>query len=219
ALPTTLRDLLASFSRLADSTFSPWWIAHGTLLGWWWGGAVLPWDDDVDVQMTLSDLLLLASRRNGTVWEGRYLFEVNPSVLVRYHERENTLDARFIDTVTGRMVDVTALAGDGGGRGDEREKEGGGGREAVPAVAACKSPHRYATREMFPLRRSVFEGVDVWVPYDARAVLVAEYGVASVGADRVQGLCVQRNGAAVGAACGEEAAVGGCCRYRGEAEP
>ena len=32
------------------------WLAHGTLIGWYWGGSILPWDDDLDVQIRDYDL-------------------------------------------------------------------------------------------------------------------------------------------------------------------
>jgi len=32
------------------------WLAHGTLIGWYWGGGILPWDDDLDIQISVDDL-------------------------------------------------------------------------------------------------------------------------------------------------------------------
>lgn len=44
---------------------------HGSLLGWWWGQKVLPWDTDIDVYVSiilqwglvLPDILVQASLR------------------------------------------------------------------------------------------------------------------------------------------------------------
>jgi hypothetical protein len=34
-----IRAYLMTFNELGLET----WIAHGTLLGWWWNGKILPW--------------------------------------------------------------------------------------------------------------------------------------------------------------------------------
>src|ERR1700722_319452 len=62
-------------SDFTDEKQIPSWIAHGTLLGWWWGGSFLPWDSDIDVQMNANFLYVLA-RFNNTVLSDRYLVDV-----------------------------------------------------------------------------------------------------------------------------------------------
>ncbi|AEO61948.1 hypothetical protein MYCTH_2312764 [Thermothelomyces thermophilus ATCC 42464] len=59
------RSYLRTFARLRLET----WLAHGTLLGWWWSGRILPWDLDVDAQVTGATLALLAERYNGSLHE------------------------------------------------------------------------------------------------------------------------------------------------------
>jgi hypothetical protein len=46
-----LRLLLATYTHLAARAHVRTWIAHGSLLGWWWNGRLLPWDSDVDVHV------------------------------------------------------------------------------------------------------------------------------------------------------------------------
>ena len=46
-----LRKLFLAWSHFADEIVLPYWIAHGTLLGWYFGGRFMPWDDDIDVQV------------------------------------------------------------------------------------------------------------------------------------------------------------------------
>ncbi|KAL2166354.1 hypothetical protein VTG60DRAFT_2912 [Thermothelomyces hinnuleus] len=60
-----MRSYLRTFARLRLET----WLAHGTLLGWWWNGRILPWDFDVDAQVTGATLALLAERYNGSLHE------------------------------------------------------------------------------------------------------------------------------------------------------
>ncbi|KAJ3300969.1 hypothetical protein HDU76_005943, partial [Blyttiomyces sp. JEL0837] len=87
------------------------WIAHGTLLGWFWGGKMLPWDYDLDFQISYQHLINLIPL-NQTIYENRYLFDINPHVMNRTIKQNNTnvIDARFIDTETGYYIDITALA-------------------------------------------------------------------------------------------------------------
>lgn len=107
--------------RFAHSASLKTWVAHGTLLGWYWNGMSLPWDNDIDIQMTMESLVTLASDFNQTlVFDvtddgatqgiGSYLVEVNPEFCSRTNDDGNTIDARFIDTQTGLYVDITALS-------------------------------------------------------------------------------------------------------------
>lgn len=107
------------FARLAQLKT---WLAHGTLLGWYWNGLNMPWDRDVDVQMTTQSLFLLARNYNQTVvvdytddadTAGVHLYfvDVSPYFYDRSHgDGANVIDARFIDVETGLYVDITGLA-------------------------------------------------------------------------------------------------------------
>ena len=106
------------------------WIIHGTLLGWWWNRKVrpdalslplpgikqlqiLPWDSDIDVQMTNTTVHFLASYYNMTIHNFKkrnYLLEVNPKYTDNsYEDYLNVIDARWIDTETGLFIDITAV--------------------------------------------------------------------------------------------------------------
>lgn len=81
------------------------------------GCQILPWDSDLDVQVSEPSMYYLAAYYNMSVFHyktprlpnGRdYLLEVNP----HYVEREptdplNVIDARWIDTETGLFIDIT----------------------------------------------------------------------------------------------------------------
>ncbi|KAI9351170.1 LicD family-domain-containing protein [Zopfochytrium polystomum] len=171
-----LTDLVAAWSAFAAATHTTAWLAHGTLMGWWWSGAALPWDDDIDLQMTLRDLETLAARHHGARWgdDGRFLLEVNPNRIHRWHEKPNAIDARFIDTKTGRFLDITALASSVDPADAMRNPPD------AQMWLTCKSLHFYDFRDLFPLRRSTFEGIDVYVPFNVKRVLQMEYGGSSV---------------------------------------
>ncbi|ODQ78337.1 hypothetical protein BABINDRAFT_162972 [Babjeviella inositovora NRRL Y-12698] len=124
-----LHRMTRAWLRFVETAGLRSWLAHGTLLGWYWNGLNMPWDGDVDVQITMESLYKLAREYNQTLVVdytstkgedstmalnaavGSYLIDVGPSFFSRLRTNgENTIDARFIDTATGLYVDITALA-------------------------------------------------------------------------------------------------------------
>ncbi|KAK4135644.1 hypothetical protein BT67DRAFT_346074, partial [Trichocladium antarcticum] len=192
---TALRHLIRSYLATAAQLGVETWLAHGTLLGWWWGGTGLAWDHDMDVQVSGAALGALARRWDGSVHvyryregegegegegengdgkgerererEKRYLLDVNPHWdMVGRGEGMNVIDARWIDVETGMFVDITGLV--------ERDPEG------WPGVVSCKNFHGYRQGDLYPLRETEFEGVPALVPYEFENILVAEYGPKSL---------------------------------------
>jgi len=151
------------------------WIMHGSLLGWWWNRKIMPWDSDVDVQMSYSSIDYLAKFYNMTIHhfklpgisDGRdYMLEVNPhytndSIL----DKANVIDARWIDTETGLFIDITTLR-------PNKTAEAMGKR----GIMMCKDKHHYLEKDIFPLRESVFENTPVKIPYAYTELLEEEYG-------------------------------------------
>ena len=101
---------------------------------------VLPWDSDLDVQVTEKTIHFLASYYNMTVFHYRtsrfekgrdYLLEVNPHYVIRDDsDSQNVIDARWIDMTTGLFIDITTA------RYDENHPEG-------KNVLVCKDGHQY----------------------------------------------------------------------------
>lgn len=173
------------------------WLMHGSLLGWWWNRKIMPWDGDIDVQMSLESMNRLAAYHNMTIHEftvpyaakrfrdsreelkvdrsdsgisRAYLLEVNPNYInSSTADRLNRIDARWIDTETGLFIDITTLRPD-----IEAATNGKVGR------MICKDGHRYLQQDIFPLRISDFEGIPVSIPYAYSEVLEQEYGRASL---------------------------------------
>ncbi|KAG2734216.1 hypothetical protein G9P44_002222 [Scheffersomyces stipitis] len=116
--------LSRAWLRFANSLNISTWLAHGTLLGWYWNGINMPWDEDLDVQITMESMIKLARNYNNTLVVdlsdidndpslgiGKYLVDINPNFFSRDKgDGQNTIDARFIDTSSGFYVDITALA-------------------------------------------------------------------------------------------------------------
>ena len=170
------------------------WLAHGTLLGWWWNGKVgfrilakramadmgvqmLPWDWDIDTQVSGPTLMYLGTHFNGSIYdytsadsnpdlvppiERQYLLDVNPAIIERDRGNgDNVIDARWIDLRNGLYIDVTGLS--------ETEPS------IAPGVWSCKNMHRYKTTDLYPMRETMYEGVVAKVPYAYYRILAEEY--------------------------------------------
>lgn len=79
----------------------------------------LPWDTDIDVQVSEASIHFLAEYYNMTTYHyktpdlphGRsYMLEINPNYVVRDgSDPLNSIDARWVDMETGLFIDVTAV--------------------------------------------------------------------------------------------------------------
>ncbi|KAK1062034.1 mannosyltransferase [Friedmanniomyces endolithicus] len=184
AVPDATQSYWATMNALGITT----WLAHGSLLGWYWGQRRLPWDDDLDSHLMLDDLGFLASYYNMTVYEHgstSYLLDINPAYNSLMQPAppgngesfappgKDNIDARYIDMQSGLFVDMTALAPTA----PSRSSEGivGRGQRAL-----AKDGHQYRNSDVFPLQASAFEGCAVLVPRAAAEVLSDEYGVNSL---------------------------------------
>ncbi|TFB06760.1 Protein MNN4 [Trichoderma ghanense] len=173
AIKVLVQTYLATFRDLGVQT----WLMHGTLLGWWWGKKVMPWDYDADVQVTEADMYFLAAYHNMTTYyykygdmeKGRFFqLEVNPYFVHREQDdKSNVIDARWIDMQNGLYIDITAARY----ALDHPEGEG---------VLYDKFGHEYRDTYVFPLRDTTFEGVPCKIPYRYEDMLQAEYGRSSL---------------------------------------
>ncbi|KAJ5902111.1 hypothetical protein N7495_002639 [Penicillium taxi] len=167
----TLTHMIRAYLNFFNENNLETWIAHGTLLGWWWNGKILPWDWDVDTQVPETTLAYLGDHFNQTLVEysapdsaveRRYLIDINP--WSRQRERgkgHNIIDARWIDIDTGLYIDITGLSR------LEPEKN--------PDIWQCKNFHKYNIGEIYPLRWTTFEGVSAKVPFQYDYNLIEEY--------------------------------------------
>jgi hypothetical protein len=179
-----LKNLVRSYLTFFAAEGLETWIAHGTLLGWFWNGRILPWDYDIDTQVSGATLRILAEKYNGTIHEhdipldeltilrkGRdenmsskrtYLLDVNPNAVERVRgDGMNVIDARWIDRSSGLYIDITGLS----------ETDAA----TEPGVVKCKNLHRYAEEDLYPMRESTFEDVPAKIPYAYDKILIAEY--------------------------------------------
>ncbi|KAI8617948.1 LicD family-domain-containing protein [Chytriomyces sp. MP71] len=155
----SLHRLVGAWSAFADREEITWWIAHGALLSYFWNARLFPWDLDLDIQMSVYELIQLAAY-NGTLIDGRFLVDVNPHLVSRESIRMNTIDARVVDTETGYMIDITGLAAVLGSN---------------TTTYYCKTPHIYNHWDLMPLHETEFEGYKVWRPRALMTLLKHEY--------------------------------------------
>lgn len=181
-----LRDLARSYISTMNSYGVETWLAHGTLLGWWWNGQIMPWDYDLDVQLTNTSMLWLGDNLNRTEHEynyttpatgelvsKQYLLDINPHhVDLDRGDGMNIIDARWIDKQNGMYIDITVL----------RERE-----EERPGVWSCKNKHRYNSQDLWPMRITEFEGIKARVPYNFEMILIDEYKTKSLVAEEWSG--------------------------------
>lgn len=91
-----------------------------------------------------------------------YLLDINPAYIDRDRgNRENVIDARWIDTRNGLFIDITAVS------------------ETMPktmsGIWSCKNFHHYELEDLWPMRETLFEGVPAKVPYNYVKILSEEY--------------------------------------------
>ncbi|KAG9699886.1 hypothetical protein KCU95_g1172, partial [Aureobasidium melanogenum] len=170
-LTTLMQTYLSTMNDIGAET----WIMHGSLLGWFWNRKIMPWDSDVDVQMTEKSMGHLSDFYNMTVHhyklpgfpEGRdYMLEINPHWRnISTTDKLNVIDARWIDMSNGLFIDITTLH-------HNKTAEALG----IEGAMMCKDRHHFNFTDIFPLRESVFENTPVKVPYAYTDLLAEEYG-------------------------------------------
>ena len=182
------------------------WIAHGSLLSWYWNGMIFPWDADTDVQMPIRDLHRLARDFNQSLvienighdmrgyplnemdfnGMGTYYIDVGTSITHREYENGlNNIDARFIDVQTGLYVDITGLAVSNekapgrydGLRPTNPEPETNRINNKLSKLYNCRNRHFASLSELSPLVKSVVQNEVGYVPQNFSPLLKNEYRI------------------------------------------
>lgn len=177
--PIHLRALIQTYLSSMHDIGIETWLAHGTLLGWYWNRKIMPWDADLDVQISEKSMNHLADYYNMTVHHfklpgvegGRdFLLEINPRWEIGdTSDKTNRIDGRWIDTTSGLYVDMTTL------RNNETAQA-----EGKEGAMMCKDLHNYMYDDIFPLRETTFEGAAARIPFAYADVLTEEYGSESL---------------------------------------
>lgn len=144
---------------------------------------MLPWDWDVDTQVSGATLAHLAAHHNRTKidyisddgkFKRTYLLDVNPWQWERVHgDGFNIIDARWIDIHNGLFIDITGVS--------ETEPDN------KPGIWSCKNQHNYRVTDLYPLRESIYEGVKALIPFAYEKILREEYQAKSLSLDMYEG--------------------------------
>ncbi|CAH2351035.1 hypothetical protein CLIB1423_02S10792 [[Candida] railenensis] len=196
----SLFGLIKAWLQLTQTYEIKTWIAHGSLLSWYWNGISFPWDFDIDVQVPIADLHKISQMFNqslivdlgeegesysGTgVRYGRYFLDCGTFISRRDRGKgENNIDARFIDVDTGAYIDITALAlsetkassryvtKDLPESGFPSEYE----RNKQGQLYNCRNNHFSSLSELNPLRLTLHDGVPAYIVNNYENILIAEY--------------------------------------------
>jgi hypothetical protein len=132
-------------------------IMYGSLIGYYFGKKILPWDDDIDVIVVGERSILSLASLDG--WESEdFVFKVNPNFKNKStKDHWNKIDARMISKFNGVFIDVTFFWQSGD-------------------THFAKDGNRYLNDMLLPLQPAVFCGIDVFVPNDIRKCLTQKYG-------------------------------------------
>lgn len=169
------------------------WLAHGSLLSWYWNGIAFPWDDDIDVQMPIMDLHKLSMNFNQSIIVedsedgfGRYFLDCATFITLRKHTNgNNNIDARFIDVDSGFYIDITGLAlsdDSAPSRYEHLIPEGYNSEKYTHKeindkikVYNCRNKHFTSLAELTPLIKTFAEGEVAYVPKSYSSILTTEY--------------------------------------------
>lgn len=142
------------------------------MLTLWYPFQILPWDWDVDTQVSTEVLFYMGDHLNQTTYkyvseDGKvkrdFFLDVNPWSRQRTRgEGHNIIDARWIDIRTGLFIDITSVS-------DIYP-------DTQPGVLGCKNFHKYNVSDLYPMREGTYEGVPAKIPYRYHDILIKEYG-------------------------------------------
>uniref|UniRef100_A0A6C0BZJ8 LicD/FKTN/FKRP nucleotidyltransferase domain-containing protein n=1 Tax=viral metagenome TaxID=1070528 RepID=A0A6C0BZJ8_9ZZZZ len=163
-----LVDLLQVFSEACAKCNVRWWLDYGTCLGWLRNGAIIPWDDDMDISMRKEDEARLLSDVGPAIrainpnitllWCYNRLIKVVrkpkcfPWIDIIFHSREagDVWIANHTRMKNGKLV-----------KGQLRQRTN---REPIP------------NGKLFPLLPASLHGVEVYVPQDPKHFMEIRFG-------------------------------------------
>jgi hypothetical protein len=179
-LVTEIQLLLTEMASIQKEIGIHFILLHGTLLGVLFGGRQMPWDDDLDAVLTVTDYHLLLRFQNQ--YNTR---PFNGFAITHSNEIVNVIEARLISRRSSMYVDITVLRPS-----NSKVPEVLFRRDylSVPISAPgdwidptttvqTKCPHQYRISDIFPLRPATIEGVTLWGPNRPIPTIVQEYGI------------------------------------------
>lgn len=173
-----IQHMIRAWFQFAEAHGIVSWVNYGSLLGWAYNGVNLPWDTDVDIQIPIAHLARIGQNLNNTLvienprfGNAKYLFIISPTY-VKQGSGKNFIDARFIEINSGLYIDISALS-------KPKEKPPKFIRETNSTPLRCKNWNWHPLEEIFPIRKTFFEGGSVYIPNKVSPILDRKYGKTS----------------------------------------
>ncbi len=177
-----LHHLVRAWFRFATALDVVSWINYGSLIGWHYNGLNLPYDADIDVNIPMQHLAWLGKNFNKTLiiedprdGNGIFYFEVTPWFFFQGTNGKNFIDARIIDVRTGVYIDISALSRPQRRAPQALFKDTKYDRTKEKAVR-CKNQNWFILKDLIPLRRTLFEGAEAFIPHNFDRILDYKYG-------------------------------------------
>lgn len=113
-----LKRLMRGWSHFSQQFGIFSWINKESMVGWYWNGLNLPWTNDLDIQLSASEFDKLLKFNNTVIFDyndsskGHYnvfYLDINPYYSKIRSNNNNMVNARFIDVMSGVVMDVTVL--------------------------------------------------------------------------------------------------------------
>ncbi|CCH46202.1 hypothetical protein BN7_5793 [Wickerhamomyces ciferrii] len=170
-----IHHLIRSWFKYAEHAHIVSWFNYGNLIGWYFNAQNLPWDNDVDVQVSIQDQDKIGRFHNNTlVIEnpklGDHLFWIQTNPYYMQQKDNQFIDARYIDVKTGIYIDISALwESERAKPKDIKPKEG-------EIAFHCKHYNWFVFSDIFPLRRTIYEGAQAYMPNNIEGILKRFYG-------------------------------------------
>lgn len=152
----TLRELLFFFISYCKVNNIKPVLMYGGLIGCYFANKMLPWDDDLDIG--LFDKTSISNMKEDFCSDENIIIEINPySYEYSEADTENIISARCISRKNGLYIDIVYFKQD-------------------ETCLRCKDGNVYQTNCVFPLRKVIFEGVEIFAPNDVECCLIQRYG-------------------------------------------
>jgi len=100
----TIKTLMEAMALTLEKHQIPYWLTHGTLLGSYRNNAIIPWDSDADIAMTLESLesFVTVVSKKDFEWEGSCK---ECTLIFRKGKHAHVIPFKFVNTTDGVYVD------------------------------------------------------------------------------------------------------------------
>ncbi|QPG74576.1 hypothetical protein FOA43_001907 [Brettanomyces nanus] len=188
-----IHHLMRNYAKFMRQAGYNYWVFSGNAISWYFNGNNMPWDEDIDIRMTVQEMNRMSLTHNATLvvenpeeGDGLYYFTISPW-FGGFTRTGNHIDSRFVDIKTGLYIDITCLYE------VSESKEEILQRDAIfdswgikkeyreeylsnHAVINDKNNNWYWEDNFSRNFRTLFEGTMTYMPYEFAKVLVYNYG-------------------------------------------